>query len=58
MKPWYKSKTVWVNLISMAIMALGTAMNWVEFSDWTAQFVFAINLLNLALRMITFEGIE
>jgi hypothetical protein len=58
MKPWYKSKTVWVNIISMAIMALGTAMNWPEFSGWTVQFVFGINMLNLALRMITFEGLE
>jgi hypothetical protein len=58
MKRWYKSKTIWINVISMAIMALGTAMNWPEFSGMTAQFVFGINILNLALRLITFEGLE
>lgn len=58
MKPWYYSKTIWINIISMAIMALGTMMDWPEFSGWMPQLVLGINALNLALRLVTYEGVQ
>ena len=58
MKPWYYSKTVWVNIISMLMLAIGTMMGWPELSDWTVQFTMGINVLNLALRLVTYEGLK
>jgi hypothetical protein len=48
-KPWYKSKTVWANVLAL-IIALGV--------DLQEQDVVAIlAVINLVLRIITKEGL-
>jgi len=62
-KPWYKSKTIWLNVVGSAVFfteglstvltgmgpLLGPALPWV---------VFGLAILNLMLRTITDVGIE
>jgi hypothetical protein len=62
-KPWYKSKTMWLNIVSAAIVftdGLATLLSGLtpiigpELMPW---FVFAVSLANLFLRSITSMGI-
>ena len=58
MKKWYKSKTMMVNIISLLIMIIGTIAGWPELKEYAPQLLMAINVLNLSLRALTYEGIH
>jgi len=58
MKKWYKSKTMVVNIISLLIMIIGTMAGWAELKEYAPQLLMAMNVLNLSLRAITYEGIQ
>lgn len=64
-KPWYQSKTLWVNLIilALALIDAGTGNDWVaqhvSESPRVAQAVAGmVAVLNLALRLLTGKPIE
>ena len=57
-KNWYKSRTIWVNIISLLIMVITTMAGWVEFQDYATQMLAIVNLLNIAIRFLTSEGIK
>lgn len=57
-KDWYKSRTIWVNIISLLIMVITTMAGWVEFQDYAPQMLAIVNLLNIAIRFLTSEGIK
>jgi hypothetical protein len=54
MKPWYKSRTFWTNVVSLVAIVLST-----EFGiTITAEEVAAImSVINIILRALTSEGL-
>ena len=52
-KPWWESKTLWVNALTLIVMILGTVAQWPEFSAYTGQIAGALAIVNMALRFIT-----
>lgn len=54
MKPWYKSRTFWANVVSLVAIVLST-----EFGiTITAEEVAAImSVINIILRALTSEGL-
>ena len=55
MKRWYKSKTVWINVLTLAAMIIGTVTQWPEMKDMVPQLVYALAIINVALRFISSE---
>lgn len=58
MKRWYKSKTLWVNVLTLVAMVLATLTQWPELADVTPQLVYALAIVNVLLRFITTQGIK
>ena len=57
-KYWYQSKTLWVNIISLAIVIIGTMAGWQEMRDYAPAMMAVVNGLNIVLRLVTYEGIK
>lgn len=57
-KYWYQSKTLWVNIISLAIVIIGTVAGWQEMRDYAPTMMAVVNGLNIVLRLVTYEGIK
>lgn len=57
-KYWYQSKTLWVNIISLAIVIIGTMAGWQEMRDYAPTLMAVVNGLNIVLRLVTYEGIK
>ena len=57
-KFWYQSKTLWVNIISLAIVIIGTVAGWQEMRDYAPTTMAVVNGLNIVLRLVTYEGIK
>jgi len=57
-KPWYESKTVWVNIVSLVVVVIGTMAGWQEMKDYAPTLIAAVNVLNLLLRLVTYEAIK
>ncbi len=55
MKRWYKSKTLWVNVFTLAAMILATIAAWPELADVAPQIAYALAIVNVILRFITSE---
>lgn len=52
-KPWYTSKTLWVNALTLLVMILGTVAQWPEFAVYAPQIAGAVSLVNILLRFLT-----
>lgn len=57
MKKWYKSKTVWINVLTLIAMILATVSAWPELNDLTPQIAYALTIVNVMLRFISAEKI-
>jgi uncharacterized membrane protein len=57
-KFWYQSKTLWVNIISLTIVIIGTMAGWQEMRDYAPTLMAVVNGLNIVLRLVTYEGIK
>lgn len=58
MKRWYKSKTVWINVLSLVAMVLATVAQWPEMNDVAPQIVYALAIVNVLLRFVTSESVR
>ena len=58
MKPWYKSKTVWINVLSLVAMILATVAQWPEMNEIAPQIVYALAIVNVLLRFVTSESVR
>jgi hypothetical protein len=58
MKRWYKSKTVWINVLSLVAMVLATVAQWPEMNDIAPQIVYALAIVNVLLRFVTSESVR
>lgn len=53
-KPWYQSKTMWVNIFSAGILLLqSTELMEIVPPTWLPYFALAIFAANIALRLVT-----
>lgn len=58
MKRWYKSKTVWINVLSLVAMILATVAQWPEMNEIAPQLVYALAIVNVLLRFVTSESLR
>ena len=58
MKRWYKSKTVWINVLSLVAMVLATVAQWPEMNEIAPQIVYALAIVNVLLRFVTSESVR
>ena len=57
MKPWYESKTIWVNALTVIIVLVTSMMSWPDMQQYGAQLTTMLAVVNVMLRLITSEGI-
>ena len=53
MKPWYKSKTIIVNALTLIAMILGTVAQWPEMQEYAVQILYGVTIVNVLLRFVT-----
>jgi len=58
MKRWYKSKTVWINVLTLIAMILATVVAWPEMQDMAPQIAYALAIVNVLLRFVTSESVR
>lgn len=54
-KKWYASKTLWLNLVSLIVFAIGNKTGYIASPELQVE---VLGLINIALRFITKEKIE
>lgn len=57
MKRWFRSKTLWVNVLTLAAMILATVAAWPELQTASTEIAYALAIVNVILRFITSEKI-
>ncbi len=57
-KEWWKSRTIWINVISLLVMMITVMAGWTEFQDYAPQMLAVVNMLNIIIRFLTSEGIK
>ena len=58
MKRWYRSKTVWINVLTLIAMILATVAAWPEVQDVAPQIAYALAIVNVLLRFVSSESIR
>lgn len=61
MKPWYKSKTIIFNVLSVAVASLASGVESLRAlmtPDHFALFGVGVGMVNVALRVVTAEGVS
>jgi hypothetical protein len=61
MKPWYKSKTIIFNILSVAAASVASAvesLRAIMTPEHFALFGVVVGMINVALRVITTEGVS
>lgn len=52
-KEWYKSKTLWVNILTLLALILGTVAQWPELQAIAPQLLGLLSVVNIVLRFLT-----
>jgi hypothetical protein len=52
-KPWYKSRTVWINVLTLLTLIMSTVVSWPELSEYSMYIAYALTIINIILRFIT-----
>jgi hypothetical protein len=52
-KEWYKSKTLWVNILTLLALILGSIAQWPELQSLAPQLLGALSVVNILLRFLT-----
>lgn len=52
-KEWYKSKTLWVNVLTLLALILGTVAQWPELQAIAPQLLGLLSVVNIVLRFLT-----
>jgi hypothetical protein len=58
MKRWFRSKTVWINLLTLIAMILATIAAWPEMQEIAPQIAYALAIVNVLLRFVSSESIR
>jgi hypothetical protein len=57
-KPWYRSKTVWVNVFTLAIMIIGVIAGSPLAKDYGEYVALVLSIANVVLRFLTTQPIN
>jgi hypothetical protein len=57
-KPWYQSKTVWINALTLTALILSTIMQWPDLQAYATYIAYALTIVNIILRFITTSKLE
>jgi len=57
-KPWYKSRTIWINALTLIALIISTIVSWPELLPYSTYLAYALTITNLLLRFITNTKIE
>lgn len=52
-KQWYESKTLWVNVLTLLALILGSIAQWPELEHLAPQLLGALSVVNIILRFVT-----
>lgn len=52
-KQWYQSRTLWINVLTLAALIISTVAQWPEFQSVAPQLLGALSIVNIVLRFIT-----
>jgi len=52
-KRWYESKTLWINVLTLLALILGTVAQWPELQALAPQLLGALSVVNILLRLLT-----
>ena len=58
MKRWFRSKTIWINLLTLMAMILATIAAWPEVQEIAPQIAYALAIVNVILRFVSSESIR
>lgn len=58
MKPWYTSKTLWVNVLTLAVLILGTLAARPELAEYAPTMATLLAVVNVVLRFVTTKGLR
>jgi hypothetical protein len=61
MKPWYKSKTLWVNIIVAVLATLEASTGLLQPylpNHWYVVVAVGLPIINVVLRIITTQGLK
>jgi hypothetical protein len=61
MKPWYKSKTLWVNILVAVLATLEASTGLLQPylpNHWYVAVAVGLPVINVVLRIITTQGIK
>lgn len=58
MKPWYTSKTLWVNALTLTVLVLGTLADRPELTAYAPTIATALAVVNVVLRFVTSEKLR
>jgi hypothetical protein len=58
MKKWYESRTIWVNVLTLLALILGTIAQWPELQQYSPQVLGALSITNLILRFATTGSVK
>lgn len=56
-KKWYKSKTIWVNIIAGVLMAISNTLPAFEHIFTPEVYTFVLAVINIGLRIVTTTGL-
>lgn len=56
-KPWWKSKTIWANVISAAVAVLLLVSQSPSFAEYGEYLALAQGILNIVLRLVTTQPV-
>ena len=57
MKPWYKSRTLWLNALTLLAVVIVSVTAWPELQRYGAQMATALAVVNMLLRFMTTQAI-
>jgi hypothetical protein len=58
MKKWYESRTIWVNVLTLLALILGTIAQWPELQQYSPQVLGALSITNVVLRFATTGSVK
>jgi hypothetical protein len=58
MKPWYTSKTVWVNVLTLTALIIGTLVAHPALETMATPLAIALSVVNVVLRFLTTKPVR
>lgn len=58
MKPWYKSKIIWVNILTIVAVIISAVLPLPELESVAPYLTTGLAIVNVVLRVITNKGIN